>query len=362
MEEFLQRDLDGIESKISCMAGIVDRALEASLEALTRTNRQKAYSVILRDQYIDEMETEVDRLCLEFLVRHQPVAGHLRFIFAAIQINRELERVGDFAESVARQALTMSRIEPKPDYTRFAELAALSRHMLADAMQAFLKSDADLARRTMVIEERANALRNSLNAEISRLSDAGKIPIAAVQPLLTVARRFEGVTDQAKNICEEALYMCTGEFTRHRGADTFKIVFLDAANSTLSQIAETIGRSLGLPRFVFSSAGLSARPVDARVARFLAGKGLQIPSEGSKTLEQLPGWEHSQVVITMGIDIPARLPESSKAIHLKWNVAQDIPPDAPDEEARTQIASAFSILESQIKELVEAVLEEPAPE
>src|SRR5262249_42598163 len=77
LEETLQRDIGLIETKILEMSGLSERALEASLQALIRANRQLAYSVILRDQYIDELETELDRLCLEFLVRQQPVAGHL---------------------------------------------------------------------------------------------------------------------------------------------------------------------------------------------------------------------------------------------------------------------------------------------
>jgi phosphate transport system protein len=81
------------------MAGLSERALEASLRALVERDRQLAYSVILRDQYLDEMETELNRLCLEFLVRQQPVAGQLRFVFTTIQINKELERIGDYAET-----------------------------------------------------------------------------------------------------------------------------------------------------------------------------------------------------------------------------------------------------------------------
>src|SRR5271169_455887 len=97
LEETLQRDIDLIRRKVVEMAGLGERALKAALQALVERNRQLAYTVILRDQYIDELETELDRLCLEFLARQQPVAGHLRFVFTVIQINRELERIGDYA-------------------------------------------------------------------------------------------------------------------------------------------------------------------------------------------------------------------------------------------------------------------------
>jgi phosphate transport system protein len=361
LEEFLQRDLDTIQSKLAGMAGMVERALRASLQALTSNDRQKAYSIILRDQYIDMIETEVDRLCLEFMVRHQPVAGHLRFVFAVIQINRELERAGDFAEGVARQVLALSRVEPKPSYDRILELAQLALHMLGDAMESFLKRDSDLARRTMLIEDRVNTLRQNINVEIDAGIHNQQVATAAVHPVRTIARRFEGVGDRAKNICEEVLYMCTGEFMRHPGSDTFRVLFLDASNSTLSLLAEAVGRSLKLPRFVFNSAGLTPQPMDQRVVRFMESKGLPIPPLGSKSLDQVPDWQYYQVIITLNLGDAWRPDPSSKAIHLRWSAAKDLPPDASAEDAEQGLQAACAILETQIKELVNAVLEEPQP-
>src|SRR4030095_8282019 len=104
-EESLQRDIDRIRARIREMAALCDKALKDCLTALRARNRQIAYSVILGDKRIDELEKEVDRLCLEFLVRQQPVASPLRFAYSTIRINLELERVGDYAGSIARQAV-----------------------------------------------------------------------------------------------------------------------------------------------------------------------------------------------------------------------------------------------------------------
>src|SRR4029077_18272724 len=108
------------------MAGLVERTLKLSLQALVERNRQLAYSVILRDQYIDELEKEIDRLCLEFLVRQQPAGAPPRFAYATIKINLELERVGDYAESIARQVLKISSLQPPPSFDKFVAIANLS--------------------------------------------------------------------------------------------------------------------------------------------------------------------------------------------------------------------------------------------
>ena len=73
LEATLQRDIDTIRCKVKRMAGLAKSALSDSVKALLEKNGQLAYSVILRDQEIDEYEKEIDRLCLEFLIRQQTI-------------------------------------------------------------------------------------------------------------------------------------------------------------------------------------------------------------------------------------------------------------------------------------------------
>jgi protein-tyrosine-phosphatase len=302
-------------------------------------------------------------LCLDFLVRHQPVAGHLRFVFTAIQINKELERIGDYAESVARQVLAVSGLEPQPPSALFIELGELSIRMLREAVRAFLEQDADLATRTMVMEEQANLLRTSINAELMELSRRNQLSAAALTPLMTIARRFERVTDQAKNLCEEVLYMCTGEFTKHKGADAFRILFFDLDNACLSQMAEGIANALQQPRFVFNSAGAAPRPVDERVVKFMAEKGINISGQQSKPLEQVPDWQHFQVVIALGTQARKAFPiRPGKTIFFTWSIKDPKAIGGPPDLLPAAYQSAYQSLESHIKELLAAILEEPSNE
>src|SRR5687767_12953822 len=185
-EATLQRDTDLIRGKVLEMSALAEKALKDALKAVVGRNRQAAYSVILRDQQIDELEKQIDRLCLEFLVRQQPVAGHLRFAYATIKINAELERIGDYAESIARQVLKISGLEPYPPTERFVQIANLSIPMLHDSVKAFLEQDADLARRTMVIEEQVDVVRNEINSDLLSLQREGKVPLEALTPLMTI--------------------------------------------------------------------------------------------------------------------------------------------------------------------------------
>jgi phosphate transport system protein len=356
LEESLQLGIDRIRTTVTEMAERGERALKLGLQALMERNRQLAYSVILQDHYIDELETELDRLCLEFLVRQQPVGSHLRFVFAAIKINKELERIGDYAESIARQVLIVSNFKPPLPYEKFDELANLAVHMFHDTVHAFLSGDSDLARRTMSIEERADTLRNRINAELMELQRDKKIPLETLSPLLTIARRFERVTDQSKNICEEVLYMCTGEFIRHPGSEAFRLLFVDGANACLSQMAEAIGTAQNAPRFVFGSAGLAPREVEARTMKFLAGKGHDVSRLTAKSLDQVQDLEHQHVIVALSAEAKQAFPpHPTKTLCLVWTTKDPAQAQGAAEEVNAAFEEAYRFLSSQIQDLVRAI-------
>jgi phosphate transport system protein len=139
--------VDRIRRKVREMASLGGTSLEGAMEALATKNRQLAYSVIIRDQRIDELEKEIDRLCLEFLVRQQPVAGTLRFTYVTIKINSQLERVGDYAESIARQVVTLTSLDGEFPLERFQEMASVAIPMFRDSVEAFVAQDAALAKK-----------------------------------------------------------------------------------------------------------------------------------------------------------------------------------------------------------------------
>lgn len=356
-EEHLQRDIELIRGKILAMAQLADRALRDSLQALVEKNLTLAYSVILRDQYIDELEKELDRLCLEFLVRQQPVAGHLRFAYATIKINLELERIGDYAESVARQVLKVSTLHDQLPLPLFTALAEVSIPMLRSAVKAFIEQDAKLARETMEDEEKADALRNKLDGELLRLNQAGVIPLTALTPLQTIARRFERVADQAKNICEETLYMCTGEYMKHRGAEVLRILFVDENNSCRSQMAEAIANSLDSNGFVFSSAGLEARAMDWRTAEFLKEKGIDISRQTAKSVTQIPNLEHYHVIIALAKSAQKVFPPPpTKTVGLDWNVEDPSRLPGSLADVRSAYEDTFQYINTHVRELVHALV------
>lgn len=356
-EQSLQRDIDRIRTKVSEMANLGEHALRDCLKALAEKNRVLAFSVILRDQRIDELEKEVDRLCLEFIVRQQPVAGPLRMAYATIRINLELERVGDYAESIARQILKLSSMDVEIPAERFGEIANISIPMLHDAVKAFVNQDAALARAAAEKEELVDVLKSRLNADLMKLNRENKIPFEALNALMMIARHLERVSDQAKNICTEVLYMCTGEYNRHKGTEASRLIFVDQRNSCRSQMAEAIANSLNQPQFIFASAGLEPTNMDSTTVSFLKDKGLDASKQTSKSIEQIPNLDHYQVIVALAPEAKKAFPKPpTKVVCLDWSVDDPSKATGSPTEIKAAYESTYQFLHAHIQDLVEAVL------
>lgn len=358
-ERTFEKELDHIRQRLSHMAALGERALNNCLKALQTRNRQLAYGVILGDRGIDEMERELDRLCIEFLVRQQPVAAPLRFAYSTIRINLELERIGDYAESIARQILKLINLNVDFPSARFVEIAGLSIPMLHEAVRAFVSQDVELAKRTMVIEEAVDVLRNTINNELYRLRQEEKIPLEALTPLMTIARRFERVSDQAKNICQEVIYCGTGENPRHKGEEIFRVLFVDEHDACRAQMGAAIGTSLNPPHFLFESAGLNPASLDPGTVTFLAEKGIDISRRTPKRLDQTPDLELYHVIIGLAPNVEKALPlPPRKTVYLDWTLAN--PSEAAESKAGSQepYEKTYQEIRGHLVDLIDAIVGE----
>lgn len=356
LEESLQVDLDEIRGKVVEMGELVETAVRGSLRAVLEKDRQVAYAVILRDSFIDEAEKQLDRLCLRFLVRHQPAAALLRFVYASIRINLELERVGDYAEAIAREALRLSRIDAPLPLDRLQELADLAEPMLHDAIRSFVEQDAALATRTMETDEAVDLLRDKLVSEVTREFREGRLPFEALYPLINVMRRLERVSDQARNISMETFYLLTGEIVKHRGSEVLNVLFVDERSSCRSLMAEFIGTSLADPRFLFLSAGLDPLPIAPATKTFMASKGFDVSRAVPRAVTDVEHLEHQDVIVLLAPEAKRAFPRRPrKAVLIEWPIDDPSTVTGTEAQVRAAYEKAFTFLQGQIRDLVGAV-------
>ena len=356
LDATIQQDLDQIRTKVTRMGDLAASAVEGSVRAVVERNRQLAFIVILRDQYIDDSEKQLDRLCLEFLVRHQPAASLLRFAYAAIKINLELERVGDYAESIAREAVRLAKVDAPLPLDHLQQIANVAIPLLRDAIDSFVRQDPEQARRTIEADEGVDVLRDSLTSDLTQAYRDGKIPFDALNPLIHVTRRLERVSDQARNISMETLYMCTGEYAKHPGSEAIRVLFLDEHNSCESLMAEAIGASLCEPGFVFSSAGVDLRPVDPGMIKFMASKGIDVSRAFPKAMIQVPNAEHQHVIILLSPTAKRAIARGPrKAVVIDWSIDSPQILKGGEKETEAGYEKTFRYIESEIRDLVSAI-------
>jgi phosphate transport system protein len=356
LEASLQHDIDLIRTQVRAMAAQCERAIRDALEALVGGQRQPAYLVILRDQQIDESEQQLDRLCLEFLVRQQPAAGHLRFGYAAIKISSELERIGDHAEAIARRLLKFEPARPDISYTAFDAMATATIDMLRDAVRAFDQKDVDLAKSTMLVEETIDRMRGELDTALAGMQKDGALTLEGFAALSSISRRIERISDEVRDMCAETVYMCTGDFVKHRAPEVIRVLFVDRHNHCRSQMAEAIATDMSVPDMLFASAGLEPRSIDPRLQRFLAEKGLDVSNQRPKSIDHVPNLSHYHVVIAFDQNVYYSLRfRRSLIVCIDWSVADPSMVEGNSAVVHAAYEHTFTFIHGHLKDLVEAI-------
>ena len=356
LEASLQEDLEEIRGKVAEMGQLVEAAVRASIRAVLLRDRQVAYGVILRDSFVDDAEKQVDRLCLRILVRDHPAARLLRLVYTSIRVNLELERVGDYAEAIAREALRLSSIEAPLPLDRLQHIADLAEPMLHDAIRSFVDQNPDLATKTIEGDEAVDLLRDKLTADVTREFREGQLPFEALVPLIMIIRRLERVSDQARNISMETLYLCTGEVVKHRTSAMINVLFVDERSSCRSLMAEFIGTSLHEQGFAFSSAGLDPLPIQKSTATFMASKGHDVTRAVPRALTDVENLEHQDVIILLAPEAKRAFPRRPrKAVLLQWPIEDPSLVTGTEEQVRNAYEKAYTFIASHIRDLVSAI-------
>jgi phosphate transport system protein len=358
-EAKLQQDQAAIAAGLEKMAALSLRALRDGLTALRERDRQIAYAVIIRDQSIDALEREVSQGCLDFLVRHQPAGTYLRFAYAALRVCTELERIGDYAETIAHQAEKLAPLNGAIPYARFDEVAGLVLPMVENSLRAFVTQDAALARATIPAEDTIDLQKVRLRKDLVQMYQDRTLAFEALDPCLTITRRLERISDEARDICGEALFLCTGEITHHLDAGTFRILFLDRHNAGASLMAESIAESLADPRFRFGSAGMEPLPTPSVVSEFMREKGHDLSHRHAKALNEVPQLDSFHIVAVLHPEAKRLFPRQARKItFLDWPVEDPAALAGPPEAVRAACERAYTVLEQHLRALLRAIADE----
>ena len=206
-----EMNLTLVQEEIIQLSSMVEKAIYKSVDALKKRDVEASQQVIDEDDLIDLKQQALEERCIELIALESPIAGDLRILISAMMIANELERMGDYAEGIAKISVSMGNLPPlKPliDIPRMAEKAVV---MLRNSAQAFISRDVDLASNVVASDDEVDDLYNQVYRELLTymLEEPGAIQRATY--LLWVSHDLERVADRATNIAERVIYLVTGQ-------------------------------------------------------------------------------------------------------------------------------------------------------
>jgi len=219
LERHFEKELAALKEEMLLMGGRAEAVVRKAVEALRRVDVALAQEVLDADRIIDRMEIDVDDRCVRLLALQQPMARDLRFITAALKIVNDLERVGDHAVNIAQGAVRLAGeplLKPLVDIPRMAELAG---GMLHDALDAFVRQDAETARRLCARDDEVDALNRQVFDDLVAYMVGDPRTVTRALELILVARNLERVADLATNIAEEVVFIAEARVIKHHAED-----------------------------------------------------------------------------------------------------------------------------------------------
>jgi phosphate transport system protein len=212
-------ELSNVKVRLLTMSGEAEAALGLAVEALLERDPDKARQVIKGDHTIDAMEVEIEEQCVSLLALQQPMARDLRMLTSALKIANDLERVGDHAVNIAQSADRLAQSRPITPEPEIVEMARLTRLMLSDALEAFIRGDADAGREICRRDDKVDALHRSTFRILLTHMMEDPHNISSGMELFLVSRNLERVADLATNVAEDVVFLVEGKSIKHHAED-----------------------------------------------------------------------------------------------------------------------------------------------
>ncbi len=212
----LDRQVAHLQEEIALMANVVDKAIYRSVEALKNRDLDESQAVIDGDDYIDKKRYEIEELCVDLIATRQPMAGDLRAIVAMLHIAVELERMGDYAEGIAKISLLMGDEPPLKPLIDIPRMANKATEMLRNSVDSLVERDQAKAEQVLDDDDEVDDLYDQVYRELLLFMIQDPRSIQRATYLLWAAHDLERIADRATNIAERVIFLITGRIRKEK--------------------------------------------------------------------------------------------------------------------------------------------------
>ena len=200
-----------MKNELIQMGALCEEAISLAAKALTEGDKTLAEKVGPLDGEIDQMERDIESLCLKLLLQQQPVARDLRQISAALKIITDMERIGDQASDIAEIILAMLSEGYVPeDVGHIREMAQETIKMVTESVDSYVQQDIERARAVIAHDDTIDRYFTQVKAVlIQKIAEAPAVGEHALD-LLMIDKYLERIGDPAVNIAEWVIFSITG--------------------------------------------------------------------------------------------------------------------------------------------------------
>ncbi|MCK5918580.1 MAG: phosphate signaling complex protein PhoU [Cocleimonas sp.] len=206
------KDIQLVSKRVIGMANMVSLELSNSFNAFSERNQDKAIDIARADVLIDATERIIDDLIVKTIVSHQPTAAESRLLISALRINKDLERIGDYATNIANHSRTLNQLELTGKEDNVQQMWQAVQTMLADVTQAYDTKDTKAAEVVRQKDSMVDEMYTQIFTDLIALNKENSAQSCACTHLIFIARSLERIGDHIVDIAEEVLYVVNGKF------------------------------------------------------------------------------------------------------------------------------------------------------
>lgn len=216
MYQYLEEELDQLRTRIIKMGSLVEEQIELAFKALYEQNLELASIVIERDDKVDKYDVKIDKQCQRIFALTQPVAIDLRLIMSAMNINNDLERMGDIAVNIAERTMNFIGYKDLLERIELPEMSKKVQSLVKGAIDSFVNNDAEMAAEIIKLDRIIDkAYEDIFDRLIHEMSESKEL-IKPCSHAITLLRNIERLADHSTNIAEDVIFLVDAKIIKHR--------------------------------------------------------------------------------------------------------------------------------------------------
>lgn len=203
--------LEDLNRRLLLFGSFVEAMLDKAMRALITQDVALAREVVASDDTADDMDLEIEQMCVRLIALQQPMAGDLRLIASVMKVIADVERIGDYSKDIAKAAIDLANAEYFKPLVDIPLMGDRVRRMLRLALQALVERNLDIVTEVLSLDDGVDVLWKQVRKDVEKIMQERPEVVHQAVSLLLVARYLERIGDHIENIGERVRYTETGQ-------------------------------------------------------------------------------------------------------------------------------------------------------